>query len=90
MYNDDFHRSLSGRIVSSVWWLFALFLFASYTANMAAYFTVERISSSVNSVEDLVAQTEVEYGTIKDGSTWNFFKVKDTTHSVLNVINYYS
>ncbi|XKL65848.1 hypothetical protein PGB90_009268 [Kerria lacca] len=67
-------RSLSGRIVSTVWWLFALFLFASYTANMAAYFTVERMSSSINSVEDLVAQSEIEYGTVKDGSTWNFFK----------------
>lgn len=42
---------------------------------MAAYFTVERMSPPINSAEDLVAQSEIEYGTVKDGSTWNFFKV---------------
>lgn len=42
---------------------------------MAAYFTIERMALSVKSVEDLVGQTEVEYGTVKDGATWNFLKV---------------
>lgn len=61
--------------MSCVWWIFALFLFASYTANMAAYFTIERMALSINSVEDLVGQTDVEYGTVRDGATWNFLKV---------------
>lgn len=68
-------RSLSGRIVGSVWWFFTLILISSYTANLAAYLTVERMVMPINSPEDLAAQTDVQYGTLYDGSTWDFFRV---------------
>lgn len=68
-------RSLSGRIVGSVWWFFTLILISSYTANLAAYLTVERMVIPINSPEDLVAQTDVQYGTLYHGSTWDFFRV---------------
>ncbi|RVE46687.1 hypothetical protein evm_008650 [Chilo suppressalis] len=42
--SDVVPRSLSGRIVGTVWWFFALILVCSYTANLAAYLIVERIS----------------------------------------------
>nr|QGW50658.1 ionotropic receptor 16 [Propsilocerus akamusi] len=67
-------RSLSGRIVGSVWWFFTLILISSYTANLAAFLTVERMVTSINSPEDLAAQTEVQYGTLYHGSTWDFFR----------------
>ncbi|KAG8038130.1 hypothetical protein G9C98_006455 [Cotesia typhae] len=67
-------RSMSGRIVGSVWWFFTLILISSYTANLAAFLTVERMVSPINSPEDLAAQTEVEYGTLQYGSTWDFFR----------------
>ncbi|CAB0020947.1 unnamed protein product [Nesidiocoris tenuis] len=67
-------RSISGRIVGSVWWFFTLILISSYTANLAAFLTVERMVAPINSVEDLASQSEVEYGTLYHGSTWDFFR----------------
>lgn len=68
-------RSISGRIVGSVWWFFTLILISSYTANLAAFLTVERMVTPINSPEDLASQTEVQYGTLAHGSTWDFFRV---------------
>lgn len=70
-------RSISGRIAGSVWWFFTLILISSYTANLAAFLTVERMVTNINSPEELAAQTEVQYGTLKHGSTWDFFRVSD-------------
>ncbi|XP_055630590.1 glutamate receptor 1-like isoform X2 [Toxorhynchites rutilus septentrionalis] len=67
-------RSISGRIVGSVWWFFTLILISSYTANLAAFLTVERMVTPINSPEDLASQTEVQYGTLIHGSTWDFFR----------------
>lgn len=68
-------RSISGRIVGSVWWFFTLIIISSYTANLAAFLTVERMVAPINSPEDLASQTEVQYGTLLNGATWDFFKV---------------
>ena len=70
-----FTRSLSGRIVGSVWWFFTLIIMSSYTANLAAFLTVERMNSPIESAEDLAKQTEIKYGTVLSGSTKEFFKV---------------
>ncbi|CAH1647575.1 unnamed protein product [Spodoptera littoralis] len=60
--SDVVPRSLSGRIVGTVWWFFALILVCSYTANLAAYLIVERIAepahSTINYAPNL-AHTEV-------------------------------
>jgi glutamate receptor 3 len=62
-------------MVGAVWWFFTLILISSYTANLAAFFTVERMVTPINSAEDLARQTQVEYGTISSGTTLDFFKV---------------
>ncbi|CAL4075670.1 unnamed protein product, partial [Meganyctiphanes norvegica] len=67
-------RSLSGRIVGSVWWFFTLILISSYTANLAAFLTVDRMVTDIKSVDQLARQTEVEYGTRDGGSTKEFFE----------------
>uniref|UniRef100_A0A3P9PWM6 Glutamate receptor n=1 Tax=Poecilia reticulata TaxID=8081 RepID=A0A3P9PWM6_POERE len=67
-------RSLSGRIVGGVWWFFTLIIISSYTANLAAFLTVERMVSPIESAEDLAKQTEIAYGTLEGGSTKDFFK----------------
>ncbi|CAD7006698.1 unnamed protein product [Ceratitis capitata] len=69
-------RSISGRIVGAAWWFFTLILISSYTANLAAFLTVERMVTPINSPEDLAMQTEVQYGTLLHGSTWDFFRLK--------------
>ncbi|KAK2527619.1 Gria2 [Columba guinea] len=84
-YIGDFHfilqinfilviRSLSGRIVGGVWWFFTLIIISSYTANLAAFLTVERMVSPIESAEDLSKQTEIAYGTLDSGSTKEFFR----------------
>nr|XP_056711676.1 glutamate receptor 2 isoform X3 [Euleptes europaea] len=67
-------RSLSGRIVGGVWWFFTLIIISSYTANLAAFLTVERMVSPIESAEDLSKQSEIAYGTLDSGSTKEFFR----------------
>nr|XP_043897852.1 glutamate receptor 1-like isoform X2 [Solea senegalensis] len=66
-------RSLSGRIVGGVWWFFTLIIISSYTANLAAFLTVERMVSPIEGAEDLAKQSEISYGTLEGGSTKEFF-----------------
>ena len=56
-------------------WLFTLIIISSYTANLAAFLTVERMDSPVDSADDLAKQTKIEYGVVRDGATMTFFKV---------------
>ena len=72
-------RSMSGRIVGSVWWFFTLIVISSYTANLAAFLTVERMNSPIESADDLAKQTEIKYGTVASGSTKAFFRVPACT-----------
>ncbi|KAH9514030.1 Glutamate receptor 4 [Bulinus truncatus] len=67
-------RSISGRIVGSAWWFFTLIIISSYTANLAAFLTIERMEMPINSADDLSKQTEIRYGITSNGSTEEFFK----------------
>ena len=58
-----------------MWWFFTLIIISSYTANLAAFLTVERMVSPIESAEDLSQQTKIHYGTIQGGSTYMFFRV---------------
>ena len=69
-------RSLSGRIVGAVWWFCTLILISSYTANLAAFLTVERMLTPIESADDLADQTVIQYGVVGSGSTKAFFKVR--------------
>lgn len=69
-------HSMSGRIVSAVWWFFTFILVSSYTANFAALLTIERMATPISSAEDLASQRSVQYGTLLGSSTMEFFKVK--------------
>ena len=70
-----YFRSISGRVAGSVWWFFTLIIVSSYTANLAAFLTVQRMQSPIESSDDLVKQTKIAYGTVSGGSTMEFFRV---------------
>ncbi len=55
-------------------WMFTLILISSYTAQLAAFLTVERMSTPIESTSDLAAQQKIRYGTLNGGSTMNFFR----------------
>ncbi|CAF0910875.1 unnamed protein product [Adineta steineri] len=74
---DFIPRSISGRLVASVWWYFSMILVSSYTANLAAFLTVERMVTPIESVEDLARQTQIKYGVVRGGSTQHFFDKSD-------------
>ncbi|XP_036071600.1 glutamate receptor ionotropic, kainate 3 isoform X2 [Oryzias melastigma] len=67
-------KALSTRIIGGIWWFFTLIIISSYTANLAAFLTVERMDTPVDSADDIAKQTKIEYGVIKDGATMSFFK----------------
>ncbi|GCB74119.1 hypothetical protein scyTo_0003206 [Scyliorhinus torazame] len=67
-------KALSTRIIGGIWWFFTLIIISSYTANLAAFLTVERMESPIESADDLAKQTKIEYGAVKDGATMTFFK----------------
>lgn len=62
-------------MVAGMWWFFTLIMISSYTANLAAFLTVERMDSPIEGAEDLAKQTRIKYGALKGGSTAAFFRV---------------
>ncbi|KFM61479.1 Glutamate receptor 1, partial [Stegodyphus mimosarum] len=54
-------RNLSGRLVAATWWLFGFIIIASYTANLAAFLTVSRLDSPIESLDDLAKQYKIKY-----------------------------
>lgn len=73
MYNF-IYRAVSTRMVAGMWWFFTLIMISSYTANLAAFLTVERMDSPIESAEDLAKQTKIKYGALGGGSTASFFR----------------
>ncbi|XP_045462381.1 glutamate receptor ionotropic, kainate 2 isoform X3 [Harmonia axyridis] len=67
-------KATSTRIVGGIWWFFTLIIISSYTANLAAFLTVERMITPIESAQDLAEQAEIAYGTLEGGSTMTFFR----------------
>lgn len=67
-------------------WAFTLIIISSYTANLAAFLTVQRMEVPIESVDDLADQTAIEYGTMHGGSTMTFFQVRGYTHVIYMII----
>lgn len=62
-------------MVAGIWWFFTLIMVSSYTANLAAFLTVESMYQPIKNVKDLASQTAIKYGAKDGGSTINFFRV---------------
>lgn len=51
-----------------------MIMLASYTANLAAFLTMDRMGSSIDGAEDLAKQNKIKYGAVVGGSTIRFFQ----------------
>ncbi|XP_069981522.1 glutamate receptor ionotropic, kainate 2-like [Penaeus vannamei] len=71
---DFLPQAVSTRMVAGMWWFFTLIMISSYTANLAAFLTVERMESPIGSAEDLAKQTKIKYGLKEGGTTSVFFR----------------
>jgi len=67
-------KAASTRIVGAIWWFFTLIIISSYTANLAAFLTVDKMITPIENAEDLARQKEIAYGTLSGGSTMTFFR----------------
>ncbi|XP_035228468.1 glutamate receptor ionotropic, kainate 3-like isoform X2 [Stegodyphus dumicola] len=72
--SDIAPTAMSTRAITSFWYFFCLIMISSYTANLAAFLTVEKLVSPIENVEDLANQEKIKYGCLANGSTSGFFK----------------
>lgn len=72
-------KAPSGRLISAIWWLFAVLLLACYFANFNSMLHSNSKHISINSFEDLANQDVIDYGTVKAGSTMYFFKYSNNS-----------
>lgn len=57
-----------------MWWFFTMIVLTSYTANLAAFLTMDRMGATIRSAEDLAKQSKIKYGAVDGGSTQSFFQ----------------
>jgi ionotropic glutamate receptor len=65
---------LSGRLVAATWWLFGFIIIASYTANLAAFLTVSRLDTPVESLDDLAKQYKIQYAPLNNSASMTYFQ----------------
>lgn len=70
-----FDSGIATRMIAGLWWFFTLIMVSSYTANLAAFLTVESLYTPIKSIEDLAGQNVIKYGAKQGGATANFFRV---------------
>ena len=70
---------LPARILIGLWYFFVLIIVATYTANLAAFLTVQRLPAQISSVEELGAQVQKPYGTVENSGVQSFFQNSNIT-----------
>ena len=68
-------RTTSTRLLSCLWWMFALLMVSCYTANLSAFLTIQRMEQSFSRPEDLINHPEIRSGAVRRGATNNFIRV---------------
>ena len=76
-------RSVSGRVVVASWWVFVVLVVSCYTANLAAFLTVTSIGTTINTLEELMAQSQVQVGMVENTAQHEMLKV--TTTYILSI-----
>ena len=69
-------KALSARVLVAAYWLFVVLMLATFTANLAAFLTVERMQTTVQSMEELARQSKINYTVVRDSPYMEYFQVK--------------
>ena len=67
-------KSLSGRVLVAAYWLFVVLMLATFTANLAAFLTVERMQTTVQGLEELAQQSKINYTVVKGSPYYEYFQ----------------
>ena len=68
-------KALSSRVLVAAYWLFVVLMLATFTANLAAFLTVERMQDTVKSLEELNRQSKINYTVMRDSPYLEYFQV---------------
>lgn len=66
-------KAVSARILVAAYWLFVTLMLATFTANLAAFLTVERMQAPVQSLEQLGRQSRINYTVVEGSDTHKYF-----------------
>ncbi|KAF5281024.1 hypothetical protein FQA39_LY05229 [Lamprigera yunnana] len=66
-------KSLSGRTLVAAYWLFVVLMLATFTANLAAFLTVEKMQTPVESLDQLARQSRINYTVVMNSQTHKYF-----------------
>ncbi|KAK9303879.1 hypothetical protein QLX08_004603 [Tetragonisca angustula] len=66
-------KALSSRTLVAAYWLFVVLMLATFTANLAAFLTVERMQSPVQSLEQLARQSRINYTVVANSGQHQYF-----------------
>lgn len=81
---------MSGRLVAATWWLFGFIIIASYTANLAAFLTVSRLDTPVESLDDLAKQYKIQYAPLKNSASQTYFqRMNDIEDKFYTYVKYF-
>ena len=84
---ERFPRSVAGRVVLGLWWVFTILTTASYTASLAAFLTFSMAHVPINSIYDLAEQSQV-LPLVKNGTNlYTLFNVSEARRSSSAVVS---
>ncbi|XP_076224221.1 ionotropic receptor 8a isoform X2 [Nomia melanderi] len=66
-------KALSSRTLVAAYWLFVVLMLATFTANLAAFLTVERMQTPVQSLEQLARQSRINYTVLANSTVHQYF-----------------
>lgn len=66
-------RSISGRILSTSWWIFIILIFSAYTVHLAPFLALRDVSM-LGSLDDLSQQKDIKFGTLRHGHIREHFE----------------
>ncbi|THK33259.1 ionotropic receptor 25a [Diachasma alloeum] len=79
-------KALSSRTLVAAYWLFVVLMLATFTANLAAFLTVERMQAQVQSLEQLARQSRINYTVVANSTTHQYFQnMKNAEDKLYNV-----
>ncbi|KAL5018268.1 hypothetical protein ScPMuIL_003990 [Solemya velum] len=71
---DTIPRTTSTRILIAGFWFFCSIMMGTYTANLAAFLTVSRMSAPIESLDDLTQQSAIKYSVVAGTAGESYFR----------------